>query len=87
MEAAEGSSTGVRVAGIASAQRGDDGRQVRRGGPAAPADDGDAELGHEAVQVLRQVVGREVVVHRPSTTDGRPAFGTQAMGTRLAPER
>ena len=23
----------------------------------------------------------------PSTTDGRPAFGTQAMGTRLAPDR
>ena len=23
----------------------------------------------------------------PSTTDGRPALGTQAMGTRLAPER
>ena len=24
---------------------------------------------------------------RPSTTDGRPALGTQAMGTRLAPDR
>ena len=35
-----------------------------RGGPAAPADDGHAELGHEAVQVLRQVLGREVVVHQ-----------------------
>ena len=37
--------------------------QVRRGGPAAPTDGRDAELGHEAVQVLGQVLGREVVVH------------------------
>ena len=37
--------------------------QVRRGGPAAPADGRHAELGDEAVQVLGQVLGREVVVH------------------------
>ena len=41
----------------------DDGGQVGRRGPAAPADGGHAELGHEAVQVLGQVLGRQVVVH------------------------
>ena len=40
-----------------------DGGQVLGRGPAAPADDGHAELGDEAVQVLGQAVGREVVVH------------------------
>ena len=41
-----------------------DGGQVGRGGAAAPADDGHAELGDEAVQVLRQVLRCEVVVHQ-----------------------
>ena len=50
-----------RGAGLAAAL--DHGSQVGRGGPTAPTDGGDAELGHEAVQVLRQAVGREVVVH------------------------
>ena len=37
--------------------------QVGRRGPAAAADRGDAEFGDEAVQVLGQVLGGQVVVH------------------------
>ena len=63
MEAAEGSCTGVRAAGVASAQRSTTAARWAGRGAAAPADGGHAELGDEAVQVLGQVLGREVVVH------------------------
>ena len=53
----------------------DDRGQVRRGGPAAPADRAHAELGDEAVVVLGQLVGGEVVVHRPVDHRGQPGVG------------
>ena len=93
MEAADGSCTGVRAAGVASAQRVDDGGQVLGRGPAAPADDGHAELGHEAVQVLGQLVGCEVVVHvavdhrreaRIRDAGDRDAAGPRKVAQRLA---
>ncbi len=50
---------GRHRAGAALDHRG----QVVRRGAAAPADGGHAELGDEAVQVIGQALGREVVVH------------------------
>ena len=85
MEAAAGSWTGVRGgrggAGAALDHRG----QVRRRGPAAPADGRDAELGHEAVQVLGQVLGGEVVVHL--AVDHRREAGVGDAGDRDAAGR
>ena len=69
------------------------GGQVLGCGPAAPADDGHPELGHEAVQVLGQIVGREVVVHqavdhrreaRIRDAGDRDAAGPRKMAQRLA---
>ena len=65
----------------------DHGGQVGRGRAAAPADGGDAELGDEAVQVLRQVVGREVVVHVAVDNRREARIGDAGDGTRLAAER
>ena len=63
MDAAAGSWTGVRGRRGGAGAALDDRGQVGRRRPAAPADGGHPEFGHEPVQVLGQVVGREVVVH------------------------
>ena len=51
--------------------------QVRRGRPAAAADGGDAELGDEPVEVVGELVRRQVVVH-PAVDDRRQAGVRQA---------
>ena len=60
-------------------------RQVGRRGPAAATDRGDAELGDEAVQVLGQVRGGQVVVHL--AVDHRGEAGVGDAGDRDAAGR
>ncbi len=53
----------------------DDGGQVLGGGTAAPADDRDAELTHELAVEFGELVGLEVIVHRPLDHGGKPGVG------------
>ena len=82
MEAAAGSWTGVRAAGGRAGAALDHGGQVGRRRAAAPADGGHAELGDEAVQVLGQALGRQVVVHL--AVDDRREAGVGDAGDRDA---
>ena len=87
MEAADGSYTGVRGRRHGAGAALDHGGEVLGRGAAAPADGGDAELGHEAVQVLGQPVGRQVVVHLPVHDRGEPRIGDAGDGDAAGPRQ
>ena len=65
-----------------SAQRLDHRGEVRGRRPAAAADRRHAELGHEAVEVLGQLVGRQVVVHLAVDDRGQAGVGQAAQRDR-----
>ena len=58
----------------------DHGLEVRRGGAAAATDHVDAELDHEAAQVLGQPLGGQVVVHVPVDHRRQPGVGDAGDG-------
>ena len=80
MEAAEGSSTGWRTAGVALAQRSTTAARWSRGRAAAPADRRDPELGDEAMEVIGQLVGCQVVVHLAVDHRGESRIGDAGDG-------
>ena len=87
MDAAAGSMTGRPGQRDRAGAAFHHGGEVRRRGAAAAADGRDAELGDEAMEVLGQLVGGEVVVHHAvdhrgqagvgDAGDGHPAGGRQ----------